>query len=161
MNESNLTAKQDLVAKIEAYTLPEDKKQAIEDLKGFSNEFNAIGHVPVAQKDTIYNAYKTALDKLYTALKLEGQEKEQVMFQARLDTLQASPIASKLLDKEKMELRRQIDTIKQDISQYENNLGFFANSKGANAMKEEVERKIAHSKRKIEELTRKIKMIPN
>jgi len=161
LNESNLTAKQELVAKIEAYTLTEDKKQAIEDLKGFSNEFNAIGHVPVAQKDTIYNAYKTALDKLYAALKLEGQEKEQVMFQARLDTLQASPIASKLLDKEKMELRRQIDTIKQDISQYENNLGFFANSKGANAMKEEVERKIANSKRKIEELTRKIKMIPN
>lgn len=160
-NDSNLTAKQELVAKIEAYTLPEDKKQAIEDLKGFSHEFNAIGHVPVTQKDTIYNAYKTALDKLYVALKLEGQEKEQVMFQARIDTIQASPIAAKLLDKEKMELRRQIDTIKQDISQYENNLGFFANSKGANAMKEEVERKIANSKRKIEELTRKIKMIPN
>ena len=161
LNETNLTAKQELVAKIEAYVLTEDKKQAIEDLKGFSNEFNAIGHVPVAHKDAIYNGYKTALDKLYTALKLEGQEKEQVLFQARLDTLQASPIASKLLDKEKMELRRQIDTIKQDISQYENNLGFFANSKGANAMKEEVERKIQNSKRKIEELTRKIKMIPN
>ena len=161
LNEANLATKQDLIAKIEAYVLPEDKKQAISDLKGFANDFNAIGHVPVVHKDNIYNAYKTAIDKIYSKLKLEGQEKEQVMFQARIDTLLASPIAAKLLDKEKMDLRRQIDTIKQDIAQYENNLGFFSNSKGSNALKEEVERKIATSKRKIEEITRKIKMIPS
>jgi len=161
LNEANLSVKQELIAKIEGYVLPEDKKQAISDLKDFSNEFNAIGHVPVAHKDSIYTAYKGALDKLYTALKLEGQEKEQVMFQARLDTFQASPNAGKLLDKEKMDLRRQIETLKQEVTQYENNLGFFANSKGANAMKEEVEKKIAQTKRKIEEHTRKIKMIPN
>ena len=161
LNESNLTAKQELIAKIEGYVITEDKKQAISDLKGFANEFNLIGHVPVANKDIIYNAYKSTLDKLYNSLKLEGQEKEQVMFQARLDTFQASPNAAKLLDKEKMDLRRQIDTIKQDISQYENNLGFFANSKGANALKEEVEKKIEYSKRKIEEISRKIKMIPS
>jgi hypothetical protein len=161
LNVDNLTAKQALIAKIEGYSITEDKKQAISDLKGFAAEFNAIGNVPMAQKDDIYTAYKAGLDKLYTALKLEGAEKEQVMFQARLDTFQASPNAGKLLDKEKMDLRRQIEIIKQDVTQYENNLGFFKNSKGANAMKEEVEKKIEHSKRKIEEITRKIKMIPN
>jgi hypothetical protein len=161
LNESNLSIKQELIARIEGYAIPEDKKQAISDLKNFSNEFNAIGHVPSAQKDSIYAAYKAAIDKLYTALKLEGQEKEQVMFQARLDTFQASPNAAKLLDKEKMDLRRQIDVLKQEVTQYENNLGFFANSKGANAMKDEVVKKIEHTKRKIEEITRKIKMIPN
>jgi hypothetical protein len=161
MNGSNLIAKQELIAKIEAYVIPEDKKQAITELKGFAVEFNAIGNVPMAQKDEIYTAYKAGLDKLYTALKLEGEEKEKVFFQARLDTFQGSPNASKLLDKEKMDLRRQIELIKQDVTQYENNLGFFKNSKGANAMKEEVEKKIAQSKRKIEEITRKIKMIPS
>ncbi len=161
LNESNLAGKLELIARIEGYKIPEDKKQAISDLKGFSTEFNDLGKVPMAQKDVIYNSYKTALDALYTALKLEGAEKEQVMFQARIDTFQASPNAGKLLDKEKMDLRRQIDLIKQDVTQYENNLGFFKNSKGANAMKEEVEKKIEQSKRKIEEISRKIKMIPN
>ena len=161
LNESNLAGKLELIARIEGYKIPEDKKQAISDLKGFSTEFNDLGKVPMAQKDAIYNSYKTALDALYTALKLEGAEKEQVMFQARIDTFQASPNAGKLLDKEKMDLRRQIDLIKQDVTQYENNLGFFKNSKGANAMKEEVEKKIEQSKRKIEEISRKIKMIPN
>jgi hypothetical protein len=161
MNGSNLIAKQELIAKIEAYVIPEDKKQAIAELKGFAVEFNAIGNVPIAQKDQIYTTYKAGLDKLYSALNLEGEEKEKVFFQARLDTFQGSPNAGKLLDKEKMDLRRQIELIKQDVTQYENNLGFFKNSKGANAMKEEVEKKIAQSKRKIEEITRKIKMIPS
>lgn len=160
-NESNLTAKQELIAKIEAYQLGEDKKQAIADFKEFATSYNAIGHVPMAHKETIYNAYKTALDKLYQALKLEGQEKEQILFQAKLDTFKASPNAGKLLDKEKIDLRRQIDQLKQDVIQYENNLGFFAKSKGENPFKAEVEKKIEHTKRKIEEITRKIKMIPN
>lgn len=161
LNENNLTAKQELIAKIEAYILPEDKKQAIADLKEFATEYNAIGHVPMAHKETIYNAYKLALDKLYNTLKLEGQEKEQILFQAKLDTFKASPNAAKLLDKEKIDLRRQIDQLKQDVIQYENNLGFFAKSKGENPFKTEVEKKIEHTKRKIEEITRKIKMIPN
>ena len=60
-----------------------------------------------------------------------------------------------------MDLRRQIEIIQQDVTQYENNLGFFKNSKGANSMKDEVEKKIESSKRKIEEIKRKIKMIPS
>ncbi len=160
-NEGNLATKQALIAQIDAYQIPEDKKQAIADLKQFAATYNEIGHVPMEHKDTIYNSYKSALDKLYTALKLEGQEKEQVMFQAKLDTYKASPNAGKLLDKEKMDMRRQIDQLKQDVTQYENNLGFFAKSKGENPFKAEVEKKIEQTKRKIDEISRKLKMIPN
>ena len=160
-NEVNLAGKLALIERIEGYEIPEDKKQAISDLKGFATEFNDLGKVPLAQKDSIYSSYKTALDKLYGSLKLEGLEKEQVLFQARLDTFQASPNSGKLLEKEKMDLRRQIEIIQQDVTQYENNLGFFKNSKGANSMKDEVEKKIESSKRKIEEIKRKIKMIPS
>ena len=75
--------------------------------------------------------------------------------------MKASPIAAKLLDKEKVELRKKIEELKGTITQYENNLGFFANSKVANALKEDVEKKIEHSKTKIEEIKRKLKLIPN
>ena len=160
-NEVNLAGKLALIERIEGYEIPEDKKQAISDLKAFATEFNDLGKVPIAQKDSIYSSYKAALDKLYGSLKLEGLEKEQVLFQARLDTFQASPNSGKLLEKEKMDLRRQIEIIQQDVTQYENNLGFFKNSKGANSMKDEVEKKIESSKRKIEEIKRKIKMIPS
>jgi hypothetical protein len=161
LNETNLVAKRELISKIQAYVIAEDKQQALADLKSFTNTFNEIGHVPMKEKDSIYTDFKTAIDAHYKSLKLEGEEKEKVLFQSKIETLKSSPNASKLLDREKADLRKQIDTLKQDVIQYENNLGFFANSKGANDLKKEVEKKIEFSKRKIDEMIRKIKMIPN
>jgi hypothetical protein len=45
--------------------------------------------------------------------------------------------------------------------QLENNLGFFAKSKGADQLKKEVEQKVAHANTKIETLKQKLKLIPN
>ena len=159
--EGNLTVKQALIEKIAAFELPADKTEALEALKNFANQFNAIGHVPVAQKDEVYKAYKTAIDAKYAQLNIEGQEKEKIMFEARIETLKASPNAVKLLAKEKAELRKQIDELKSNVIQYENNLGFFSNTKKANPLIQDVEKKINQSKTKIEEIKRKLQLIPN
>ena len=160
-NEGNLELKKALITEMESYKIPTDKEEALAVLNSFSNKFNAIGHVPLASKDEVFKAYKTVLDKLYGELNIEGEEKEKILFEARINTLKASPIAAKLLDKEKVELKKKIEELKGTITQYENNLGFFANSKGANALKEDVEKKIEHSKTKIQEIKRKLKLIPN
>lgn len=160
-NEGNLALKQALISEMEAYKIPTEKSDALQALKNFANKFNEIGHVPLSNKDEVFKAYKTVLDKLYGELNIEGEEKEKILFEARIDTIKASPNAGKLLDKEKVELRKKIEELKGTITQYENNLGFFANSKGANALKEDVEKKIEHSKTKIEEIKRKLKLIPN
>lgn len=159
--EGNLAIKKEIIAKIELYIVPGDKKQALNDLKEFTNAFNAVGKVPMKDKDTVYHTYKTAIDKHYAQLKLEGAEKDKIMFQARLDTLSGSPDASRAFAREKAEIRQQIEALKSDILQYENNLGFFARSKGADALRKEVETKINASKTKIEALVKKLKMIPN
>jgi len=159
--ETNLLAKQTIISNIEKYDVGDDKKKALSDLKEFTNAFNSAGKVPMKEKDTVYNAYKTAIDKLYGKLKLEGEEKEKILFQARIDTLSSSPDAGRLFSREKSEIRQQIEQIKSDMLQYENNLGFFARSKGADQLRKEVEHKINASKEKIEVLKRKLKMIPN
>ena len=159
--EVNLLAKQAIIQAIESYDVSEDKKQALADLKEFSSTFNAAGRVPLKEKDTNYLAFKKAIDAHYSKLKLEGQEKDKVMFQARIETLSSSPESTKLFAKEKADIRQQIEQLKGDILQYENNLGFFAKSKGADALRKDVEGKINHSKNKIDSLIRKLKMIPN
>ena len=159
--ETNLLAKQTIIQNIESYKPSADKKQTLTDLREFTNAFNEAGKVPMKQKDAIYNAYKTAIDKLYTDLKLEGAEKEKVMFEARMNTLSSSPDAGRLFSKEKADMRLQIDKLKAEVLQFENNLGFFSKSKGADTLKAEVEGKITASKNKIEALIRKMKMIPN
>lgn len=159
--EGNLAKKKELVAKIEAYQLPGDKKQALEDLKTFAQEFAEIGKVPMKEKDVVYEAYKKALDTHYAALKLDGDEKHKIMFQAKIDTLSGSPDAARLFAREKADLRKRIDQLRSDIIQFENNLGFFANSKGADALKKDVEKKVEKAKEEIEAIKLKIKMIPN
>lgn len=159
--ETNLAAKNEIIAKINAYVIPEDKKQALADLKQFASDFNAVGKVPMKAKDTVYNEFKAALDKHYTELKLEGEEKNKVMFQARLDTLSGSPDSSRLFAREKADLRKKIEQLQHEILQLENNLGFFASSKGADALKKEVEKKIERAKEEIVSLRQKIKLIPN
>jgi hypothetical protein len=159
--ETNLHAKQTIIAAIETYVLSTDKKQALADLREFTNSFNAAGKVPMKEKDTIYNHYKTAIDAHYGKLKLDGAEKEKVMFEARMETLASSPDASRAFAKEKADIRQQIEHLKNDMLQYENNLGFFAKSKGADLLRKEVEGKINASKAKIDALIRKLKMIPN
>jgi hypothetical protein len=160
-NENNLVKKETLIQTIETYSPSADKKETLEALKNFAQEFNSIGNVPFKEKDRIYKAFKTVLDKHYSDLNLEGAEKEKVLFTAKLDTLLSSPDASKLLYEERKTLLNSIQKTEQEIRLFENNLGFFSKSKGADTLKKEVEKKIEASQRRIEELRTKLQLIPN
>jgi predicted DNA-binding protein YlxM (UPF0122 family) len=76
-----------------------------------------------------------------------------------METLASSPDASRAFAKEKADIRQQIEHLKNDMLQYENNLGFFAKSKGADSLRKEVESKIMAAKRRIEELQQKLKLL--
>jgi hypothetical protein len=155
----NLTAKNELIETIKSTVLPEDKKEALALLRDFAAAFNAIGFVPMKEKDNVFQAYREALNGHYEKLKLEGAEQDRMMFQAKMDTMKASPDADKAMAREKADLNEKMNQLKSDILQYENNLGFFAKSKGADALRKEVENKIAAAHRKIEDIKNKIKLL--
>lgn len=155
----NLTAKNELIETIKSTVLPEDKKEALALLRDFAAAFNAIGFVPMKEKDNVFQAYREALNGHYEKLKLEGAEQDRMMFQAKMDTMKASPNADKAMAREKADLNEKMNQLKSDILQYENNLGFFAKSKGADALRKEVENKIAAAHRKIEDIKNKIKLL--
>lgn len=156
----NLELKEALIESIKTYVIS-DKTSALADLKVFSQSFMAIGHVPVAKKEMIFGAYKKAIDSKYADLKLEGGERASLLFSAKLDVMNASPDKTKLLQKERSDIKRQMDALQQEALQYETNLGFFAKSKGADALKLEVEAKIEKIKLEIIQLRGKLKLIPN
>jgi hypothetical protein len=160
-NVANLTAKNELISQIQAWEVPTNKQEAITGLRNFQQAFNDLGQVPMKEKKSVYQQFKKAIDEKYAALKLEGQEKESILFKAKLDNLQGSPDRLKLLQIEKNEIRKQIDGLNKEIMQLENNLGFFAKSKGADALRADVERKVKHAQERILNLKMKMKLIPN
>jgi hypothetical protein len=160
-NTENLNAKLALIHTINSFELPVDKQAALAQLRDFQQQFNAIGQVGIKEKQSTYKAFKTRMDELYKGLKLEGQEKERVFFQAKLEGILASPDKQRLLQAERQELRKQIDHLQKDILTLENNLGFFARSKGADQLRLDVQKKVEEAQQKIQGLKAKLKLIPN
>ena len=157
--EENLRAKQVIIEAIKQYQPSKEKKQVFEDLKKFATDFNIVGKVPFKEKDKIYNEYKSALDTHYKGLKLEGEEKEKVMFQAQLSTLKAAPNSEELMDRARRDLQHQIQTLQQAATQYENNLGFFSNADELNPIIVEINQKIKNTKDKMEQLKLKLSLL--
>ncbi len=157
---NNLSLKEALIEQIETYVIS-DKSSALLAFKTFSQSFSEIGHVPLNKKEAVYMRFKKALDSKYNDLKLEGDERVKLLFTAKLDHIKASPDRTKLYQKERAEIKRQMDVLNHEALQYETNLGFFAKSKGADILKKEVEQKIEKIKQEILQLRGKLKLIPN
>lgn len=158
--EENFNLKQAVIEKIKAFEA-QDKTEGLTLLRALSAEFTAIGHVPLAQKDPIYTAYKSALDEAYKTLKLSQNEKEQWDFKAKVDEIVSSPDKARLLQKERTDLRKNIERLEQEINRMETNLAFFARSKGADALRSEVAGKVKVIQDQIKGLKLKLKLLPN
>ena len=159
-NENNLKQKEALIEKIRAYKHKSDPKEVIMDLKTFSAEFTEIGNVPFKKKDSIYKGFKNAIDTHYNNLKMGDAEKEKILFEAKLESLKASGNAERLFQQEKEKIRNKINDIVKEVANYENNLGFFANSKGAEALLKGVNGNIEKGKNEIDKLKRRLKLFP-
>ncbi|MBK9590034.1 MAG: DUF349 domain-containing protein [Crocinitomicaceae bacterium] len=158
-NKENLDKKNAVIEKIKAYEAGGDTQKIIADLKAFSEEFAAIGNVPFEDKDNVYKAYKTALDDKYASLKIGKEEKEKVMFQAKIDSIMTSGNKEKLIDQETSSIRQKIDILNKEILKYETNLGFFSNADSKNPLFKSVNDNIQRNKEEIESLKLRLKLI--
>ncbi|MEY3085500.1 MAG: hypothetical protein RL037_1680 [Bacteroidota bacterium] len=159
--ELNLLAKKSLIESLEALILSEDKHEALAQLKDFSTRFTEIGHVPRKEQDTIYRNFNSLMDEKYTSIKLDDSERDKINYQSRISSLLASPDRSKLLIRERSDLRKEVEQLTKEIALLENNLGFFAKSKGADQLRVDVEKKVRDAQTKITNIKKKLSMLPN
>ncbi len=157
--EENLKQKESLIEKIAGFIPGDNAKEAVEKLKEFSSQFNDIGNVPFKVKDKVYKAYKNALDKHYDKLKVDKTERENMFFKGKLDGLFSKSNAESLIKQEKDKLKRKLTSLSSEIMQYENNMGFFGNSKGAESMLGDIKKKISKAKNEMDSIKNKLKLI--
>lgn len=157
----HLNAKNALLNDFQTTKLSDNKIEALQQLKDFSSKFSEIGHVPRNEADGIYKKYKSLLDEKYASIKLDESERDKIQFQLKIDSINLSPERSKLLSRERTDLRKQIEQLTKEITLLENNLGFFSKSKGADQLRLDVEKKVLLAQSKISILKKKISMLPN
>ena len=154
---ANLDKKREVVAKLkDLLENPVDNVQ--QALQKLTDEYNAIGHVPFKEKDNIYKEYHDTLDKVYKELHISNAKRRLDNFKTNLKNVAEK--GSDALDNERGRLLRRYDQLRNEITTYENNLGFLnAASKKGNSLVEEMNRKVQKLKDDLELVKQKIKAI--
>ena len=158
--ENNLAHKEELLKKINEFTLSEDVAANHAALKQFSADWNNAGMVPMKDKKRINDAFYNKLDELYDKMNVSNAEKFMMQFKTKLERLSNGENPEIALKKEADYFKKQIDEINARIKTYDNNLGFFkTSSKGNNPFMKEIEDKINAEKQKIADFNEKRKMV--
>lgn len=159
----NLEQKNALIAEVEQYALPEDPNEALEQLKAFQRKYTEIGLVPIKQKEDIQQRFRTAIQVHFDALKAKPEYRQS--YRQRTDRPERPerseqrayrPAGEPGGTEEQRNLQNKVNKLVGEVQLWENNLGFFANSKNASALRQEYESKIQHAREEINKLKAKL-----
>ncbi len=150
----NLQRKQALLEEMAAADLGEG---GIEVIRDFQRRWSEIGFVPIKRKEAIQKQYKEIVDRLFAALRGSERDRSMSRFREKVSTLKAA--GGRRLQSERERLVGRIRQLEQEAAQLENNIGFFARSKGAEALIADVKSKIARLHEEIAAEVGKVKML--
>ena len=111
-----------LIEEIEAY-VPVDAEADAEAARGFAERWSAIGFVPFKEKEAVGAAYKAAMQAKFPEWGRGGRR------EGGRGPVREPRRNQPLTEKDKLTLK--YNQLQQDIQTYENNIGFFGLSKGA------------------------------
>ena len=145
--EENVRKRQALIDELRNCTFGDDNKKNLEILQNYQRQWSEMGYTPAEKKTQLQNEFRDIVNQHLDELKIDsltffGDNKNK-------DIHMSPEMIRKLSD--------DIQKLKNDVSVWENNLGFLANSKQADLLKEEFERKIQSTRQKIALIEAKLK----
>ena len=149
----NLAAKKALLEEIEGASL---NGGGFEVIKEYQRRWNEIGFVPIKEKDALQKRYKAAIDRLFAELRSGEKERNAERFRNKVGAMKGN---TGRLRTERDRLYNKVKQLESDIATLENNIGFFAHSKGAEALIKDVQNKIEKAKQEMAETIEKINVI--
>ena len=153
-HEENLRRKLALLDEMEAADV---KAGGYEVIRDFQRRWGEIGFVPFKQKDAVQKRYKAAVDALFSVLRGSERDRSMDRFREKVSTLKAS--GDRRLRSERERLYNKVRQLEQEIALLENNIGFFAKSKNAEALVADVRAKIDRARGEMAAAIEKVKLI--
>ncbi len=147
---ANLAAKKAVIEEVNAFEAGEDRDADFAALKEFQARWNAIGFVPFKEKAKIQAEFKKALDAQFDALRASGSADRGRRFNS-------AGRGERSVRSERDKLVQAFQKKEQEIATWSNNMGFFSKSKNAEALLEELNKKIDLAKQELADLENKIK----
>ena len=139
----NLKAKRKVIEDIRAYELKDDAAANEEAMREFTERWQAIGHVPFKEKDGVGKAFRDAMQEKFPAY-----SPQRGGGQTRSARAPRSP---------KDQLIEKYNKLQQNITTYENNIGFFSASKNSEPLIRQMEERIEQAKAELKDLEAQIR----
>ena len=153
-HEENLQKKLALLAEMAGADV---KAGGYEVIRDFQRRWGEIGFVPIKQKDAIQKKYKAAVDELFNTLRGSERDRSMGRFREKVSSFKAS--GDRRLRSERERLYNKVRQLEQEIGLLENNIGFFAKSKNAEALVADVRAKIERAREEMASTIEKVKLI--
>lgn len=158
VEQENLEQKKAILDKLNSIDENMDTDEATQTVRDLMKEWNNVGHVPFKEKDKIYKLYHGQVDKLFDRFNISASNKKLSNFRSSINSIQEG--GSHSLYREREKLIRTLDSMKNELQTYENNLGFLtSSSKKGNSLLTEINRKVDKLKADIELVKEKVKVI--
>ena len=132
--EENLKLKEQLIAEVENFQSTDSDEKNIAALKEMQKRWSEIGLVPISKKDALYDRFRKAIDMQFSKINIDEAKRNEIKMKHLIEAAQTNPQALEKLRNERERMKGRLDTLNQQIALSENNLGFFAKSKNADAM---------------------------
>lgn len=158
---ANLEAKKALIEKINNITPAETFEENLQLIKSLQQEWNKIGYVPVKEKNAIEKSFQDALNGLMAKMNIDQDKRFRMEYKLKIEQMMQAPNAEALLKEERTYVGNRIRKLQEEISQIENNLGFFKHAKDADQIRKQYEGKIISLKNEVSHLEEKRQLIKN
>ncbi len=144
---ANLKAKKKLIEEVIAFEVSGDIEAAKAAAREFNEKWQAIGFVPFKEKESVNKSFKDAMQAKFPDLLNAGRSAARNARQQRTGKPRS----------EKDILIQKYNALQQDIDTYENNIGFFAMSKNAEALIKQMKENIDKAKADLKNLEAQIR----
>ncbi len=157
--KENLRLKEELIKQVEEYPYTDDKAENLKVLKEFQRKWVEIGFVPFQEKERLQTTFRKAINQQLDKLKINPVEMDDPAFRSRIEHAKDTPEGHKAIIREINFLQGKINKMTEDVTLWENNLGFLANSKNAEILRQEFEKKIDKTRQEIKFMEAKVKFL--
>ncbi len=155
----NLRRKRALLEEVKQFALTGDDSADLDKLKDFQRQFTEIGHVPFKDKDAIQNEFRDVINRHFDTLRIDEKRRNLMKFKSKVANNTTSGRGQNKMRFEREKYMTKLKQMESDLALLDNNIGFFANTKNASALIDDVNQKIANTKEKIEFLKEKIRIM--
>ncbi|NOR75129.1 MAG: DUF349 domain-containing protein [Draconibacterium sp.] len=157
--DENLKKKEELIEQANNFKSVGNVDDNLKSLKDFQRQWTEVGHVPFKKKDEVQVKFREAINKLFDELNIDDEKRNLLKFRSKMSSYSESNRGQNKMRMERDKYMNKLKQLENDHVLLDNNIGFFAKSKNADALIADIKKKLELSKQKIEFLKNKIRVI--